>query len=286
MRGNTRSSVIGAMALFAAALDPLTAACTSPVIMYNVAGTFGFPISGGDKLKLEDEPFSISVVACSTLAPKATGPNYSVYSPIEFFGTVRSSLTGAPYTILPTATTLRLVTDQNGEDFLQIQGPVQVLDATIYINGSVAFPAGTLPSTAIATFPQTMNVIANSAFRYAQDTESTVLPIFGSASASIYTPPPAGQAQLYGNGMQVVATREDGTVLLQFYASGVRNRSQVRVQVAGQDVPVHYTGAADSFPGLDAVTIELPRSLAGTGDRDVVLIVDGRAATPVRAHIQ
>ena len=76
------------------------------------------------------------------------------------------------------------------------------------------------------------------------------------------------------------------TVMLQFYASGVRDASEVHVQVAGQDVPVRYAGASGHFPGLDEVTVEVPRSLAGTGDVDVVLTADGQTARPVRIHIQ
>jgi uncharacterized protein (TIGR03437 family) len=58
------------------------------------------------------------------------------------------------------------------------------------------------------------------------------------------------------------------------------------VQIAGQDVPVRYAGATGHFPGLDEVTVEVPRSLAGIGDADVVLTADGQTASPVRIHIQ
>jgi uncharacterized protein (TIGR03437 family) len=75
-------------------------------------------------------------------------------------------------------------------------------------------------------------------------------------------------------------------VTLEFYASGVRDASEVHVQIAGHDVPVRYTGASGRFPGLDEVTVQVPRSLAGTGEADVVLSVDGQAADPVRIHIQ
>jgi uncharacterized protein (TIGR03437 family) len=73
---------------------------------------------------------------------------------------------------------------------------------------------------------------------------------------------------------------------MQFYASGVRDAAEVHAQIAGQDVPVRYSGASGYFPGLDEVVVEVPRSLAGTSEADVVLTVDGRAASPVRIHIQ
>ena len=54
-------------------------------------------------------------------------------------------------------------------------------------------------------------------------------------------------------------------VMLRFYASGVRDASEVHVQIAGQEAPVFYSGPAGYFQGLDEVIVELPRSLAGMG---------------------
>jgi hypothetical protein len=115
----------------------------------------------------------------------------------------------------------------------------------------------------------------------------------------------AGSVLLHTDAVQVITAHADGTqsvrpiqaaparfgsvigqVMLQFYASGVRDASEVHVQIAGQDVPVRYAGAAGHFPGLDEVTVEVPRSLAGMGDVDVVLTADGQTASPVRIHIQ
>lgn len=75
-------------------------------------------------------------------------------------------------------------------------------------------------------------------------------------------------------------------VMLRFYASGLRDASEVHVQIAGQDVPVLHSGPSADFPGLDEATVELPRSLAGLGQVDVVLTADGVSASPVPVHIQ
>jgi hypothetical protein len=136
---------------------------------------------------------------------------------------------------------------------------------------------------------------------------STALSVIGKAAGNVYTPPPSGKAavQLHGNAVQVITANLDGTqtvrplegapvdpaaslarVMLQFYASGVRDASEVHVQIAGRDVPVLYAGAAGHFEGLDEVTVEVPRSLAGMGDADVTMTVDGQTADPVRIHIQ
>jgi uncharacterized protein (TIGR03437 family) len=66
----------------------------------------------------------------------------------------------------------------------------------------------------------------------------------------------------------------------------VRGASEVRMQIAGQDVPVLYAGASGHFSGLDEVTVEVPRTLAGIGEADAVLTVDGQTASPVRVRLQ
>lgn len=73
-------------------------------------------------------------------------------------------------------------------------------------------------------------------------------------------------------------------VVLTLYATGVRGRSDlsaVSLQIEGQRLPVQYAGAQSTFPGLDQVDVELPRSLRGRGQVAVTLWVDGRAANPV-----
>jgi hypothetical protein len=135
---------------------------------------------------------------------------------------------------------------------------------------------------------------------------ATELAVIGTASGTA-TPaagPKAG-ALLHSTAVQVISAHADGTqsvrplqgapvdllassdkVMLQFYASGVREASEVRVQIAGQDVPVLHSGASADFPGLDEITVEVPRSLAGMGQVDVVLTADGETASPVHVSIQ
>ena len=132
------------------------------------------------------------------------------------------------------------------------------------------------------------------------------LSVTGSASATAGTASPAkGEAILHRDGAQVITAHKDGlqsvrplsaapldllaspdNVMLQFYASGVHDASEVHVKIAGQDVPVRYSGASGHFPGLDEVIVEVPRSLAGMGKVDVALTVDGQTASPVAVHIQ
>ncbi|HQR36604.1 MAG TPA: putative Ig domain-containing protein [Blastocatellia bacterium] len=78
-------------------------------------------------------------------------------------------------------------------------------------------------------------------------------------------------------------------VFLSLYATGVRKRSSlenVRAIINGVEAPLQYAGDQGGFVGLDQVNIELPRSLAGSGLVEVVLIVDGAIANTVQVNIQ
>jgi uncharacterized protein (TIGR03437 family) len=52
------------------------------------------------------------------------------------------------------------------------------------------------------------------------------------------------------------------------------------------DAEVLFAGAAPGFVGLDQSNVRLPRSLAGRGEVDVVMTVDGKAANTVKVVIK
>jgi uncharacterized protein (TIGR03437 family) len=77
-------------------------------------------------------------------------------------------------------------------------------------------------------------------------------------------------------------------VFLLLFATGVRGRSTldaVNVKIGGVDAPVSFAGEQGS-PGLDQINVALPRALAGRGEVDVVLTVDGKTANVVRINIK
>ena len=75
----------------------------------------------------------------------------------------------------------------------------------------------------------------------------------------------------------------DDRLFLDLYATGVRLADPARVQVliGGEPVTPLFAGAQPQFPGLDQVTLELPRSFAGRGKVDVVVVADGIRSLPV-----
>jgi uncharacterized protein (TIGR03437 family) len=72
------------------------------------------------------------------------------------------------------------------------------------------------------------------------------------------------------------------------FGTGLRNRSSlsaVAATIGGTNAEVLFAGAQTSFAGLDQVNILIPRALAGRGNTDVILRVDGKTANTVSVNI-
>jgi uncharacterized protein (TIGR03437 family) len=78
-------------------------------------------------------------------------------------------------------------------------------------------------------------------------------------------------------------------VVLLLYGTGIRGRSSpaaVTAKIGGVSAQVDYAGPQPDFAGLDQINVRLPRELAGRGEVDVVLTVDGQVANTVRVNIR
>jgi uncharacterized protein (TIGR03437 family) len=86
----------------------------------------------------------------------------------------------------------------------------------------------------------------------------------------------------------------DEIVVLLLYGTGVRYRGSldaVAVSIGGISFTLNaarfeYAGPAPGFVGLDQVNVQVPRSLIGRGEVDLVLTVDGQAANTVRVNFR
>jgi len=285
------------------------AASSGTVLQYTASGTFGSVIGSGlDKLKLAGTPYSLSIFVKESRTPTATGTTpqpHAIYSPLDLTGSVQPNLPGITMPIsIKAYSSMILVQASSGPDQIQVYAPVTIKKGTIDIHGALYLPAGTLTSLAIAPLSSTPALPAESTFTYSNSTGSTTLQVHGKVSATVYTPPSAVSATLYTNGAEVITGHADGTqtvrslaaapvdlrtsdtVMLRFYASGVSSAAEVHVQLAGQDVPVRYAGPSGHFAGLDEIMVVVPHSLAGIGEADAVLTVDGQTADPAHIHIQ
>jgi len=76
-------------------------------------------------------------------------------------------------------------------------------------------------------------------------------------------------------------------VYLVLYGTGIRHAASVTATVNGVTVPVIYTGAQGTFPGMDQLNVgPLPTSLAGAGVVNLVITVDGQTANTVTVNLQ
>ena len=78
-------------------------------------------------------------------------------------------------------------------------------------------------------------------------------------------------------------------LFLLVFGTGFRNRSSlagVTATIGGATAEVSFAGAQGSFVGLDQANIRIPSSLAGRGDVNVVLTVDGKTANTVVINVK
>jgi len=78
-------------------------------------------------------------------------------------------------------------------------------------------------------------------------------------------------------------------VVLTLYGTGIRGRSSlagVTARIGGLDAQVLYGGPQPEFAGLDQVNVVIPRALAGRGEVDLAITVDGKTANAVRINVK
>lgn len=78
-------------------------------------------------------------------------------------------------------------------------------------------------------------------------------------------------------------------VFLELYGTGIRfnsGLSNVTVTVGGLSVPVQYAGPHCCFFAVDQINVPLPKTLAGAGQVQVVVTVDGKEANRVSLSIK
>ncbi|MGH9836064.1 MAG: hypothetical protein ACRD9Y_23830 [Blastocatellia bacterium] len=74
---------------------------------------------------------------------------------------------------------------------------------------------------------------------------------------------------------------------LALFGAGVRFRrssTPVVVRIGGVESQAIFAGSQGGFVGLDQINVLVPRSLAGRGEVDVTVTVDGRTSNPVRVR--
>lgn len=148
-------------------------------------------------------------------------------------------------------------------------------------------PAGTVPGSATVTLTSGDGTVSTAAVQI-----STVAPGLFSANASgqgvaaavtlqgqnaslIFS---CGAAPLSCTAVPVIVNQ----TVLELYGTGIRgHQTPVTCTIGGISAPVSFAGAQGQFAGLDQVNVTLPASLAGQGQVNIVLTVDGQATNTV-----
>jgi len=81
----------------------------------------------------------------------------------------------------------------------------------------------------------------------------------------------------------------DESVFLVLFGTGIQHRTSLDhslVYIGGVKTPTLYVGKQGDVDGLDQINVQIPRSLAGRGDVDVLVTVDGKMANPVTLKIK
>ena len=237
--------------------------------------------------------------AVSVSAGSYCGPQLAPGSIIAAFGTgLAADLQIAATTPLPTtlgATSVRLRDSAN----------VERLSPLFFVSpGQVNY---LLPEEA-AIGPATVTVL-NGANQFSGSIQvARVAPALFTANADGSGAPAAIALRILAGGTQITepvvefdAARnrfvprpidlgpEGEQVYLILFATGLRQRSSlagVAARIGGLPADVAYAGPQGGLVGLDQLNIPLPRTLAGRGEVEIVLLVDNYPANVVRINVK
>ncbi|MEP7342177.1 MAG: SBBP repeat-containing protein [Acidobacteriota bacterium] len=291
MGGESRALALGPSSVYVTGLDHIvTPDAYNAVNSYNVPHAHNISV-----LKIAEVRSVLSVSAASF-----TGASLASDSIVAAFGTgLATEIQAATSNPLPTTlagTTVR-VRDSAG---LERAAPLFFVSPT-QINYLI--PSGMANGTATVTVINSNGDISSATMQI-----QNVAPGLFTADASGRGVAAAVVLRVKANGTQsyepvaqfdpaqskVVAVpidlgAETDRVFLITYGTGLRYRnslSTVSAKLGGTDTQVLFAGAQSDFAGLDQINVQLPRSLAGRGDVDVVLTVDGKVANTVNVRIK
>jgi uncharacterized protein (TIGR03437 family) len=237
---------------------------------------------------------SVSAASYTANAPLAPGMIAGGFGKALASGMEGAQVQPLPFTLADTTVTVKDCAGVERQAPLFYVAPTQInylvpdgsalgAAAVTVKNGGQVAAIGTLQIDLVAPGIFTANMDgqgapAAEAIAVAPDLTQTSLPVAkcGSVRGSCVAVP----IDLGPNGTKVVLT---------LYGTGIRGRSSqaaVTVQISGMDAPVEYAGPQAQFAGLDQLNVVIPRVLAGSGEVDLTVKVDGILANTVRVAMK
>jgi uncharacterized protein (TIGR03437 family) len=235
--------------------------------------------------------FSAASYGGSTVAPEsavaAFGSALATQEESATATPLPTVLAGTTLSILDSAGVLRLAPlfyAGPGQVNYQLPAATASGQATVTVaTGSGAASAGTIQIATVAPglFSANANgtgVAAATAMRQRADGSQAPVAVFQ-----------CGTAALSCAAVPIDLGAAGDQVFLSLFGTGIRKRSSlanVRCTIGGVDAPVSFAGDQGQFVGLDQVNLQIPTSLRGYGDANIVLSVDGQVANTVTIRVQ
>jgi len=105
---------------------------------------------------------------------------------------------------------------------------------------------------------------------------------------------PAGVASKDGQNFDILLTNADGSPVpidagnyVALFGTGLRFPStSVKITIGGADLDPLFVGPQGSLEGIEQINMQIPQSLAGKGDVDLVLTLDGKSSNTVKLRIR
>jgi len=163
-------------------------------VFYTASGTFGSvaPCSpepcNSDLLLLANQPFTLTVVALSSLTPSSSGAHWAKYTGLKMSGAVNSGLLACGPPLPPNPPCLdiqsqnaaiELATGNPNYDVLSAFMPVYVgiIGQELYITTTMLLPKGTLTTSLIRPFTAPVVLDSTTTITYSNHINSTTLEI-------------------------------------------------------------------------------------------------------------
>jgi uncharacterized protein (TIGR03437 family) len=163
-----------------------------------------------------------------------------------------------------------------------------VPDGTASGPASVAVTAG----GATQTFPVMVQAVAPALFSMSgrgTGVAAALAVTVPQANPQAQSVAPVFQCAASGCTSVPIALGSDHALYVSLYGTGIRNRSalaNVTATIGGVSAAVQYAGPATGFVGLDQVNVLVPPALAGRGEANVVVTVDGAISNEVTVNVR
>ncbi len=272
-------------------VDSVTKAVLGTATLAGGVATLTVPVTGdpivavysGDSNFLTSTSASSATISLSNAASYAQ--NFAPGEIVTVFGAALTTQT--VYGSLPLGTSLGgvtvTVTDSAGVPRQGVLFYVSATQLSFLIPGATAVGAATVTvTTAAGSLTAGITIVPSTAGLFTANANGQ-----GPLAAQVVSSTPSGQ-QTYTNTATTSGTTfvnapislqpAADTFYLLLYGTGFDNAKSVTVTINGQTFTPAYFGPQGTFAGLDQVNVLLPASLAGAGQVNVSITVDGQTS--------